>query len=276
MPASRGRYSSQEQEEPSGGDNPLGIPDLEEYTPPAQNIGVPDDYTARTDISEYTDIFGDPWGGGGTVSRRPQYQEGDELLPANFGPAQIADLQRQLAEVGLLPPGASIQFRVWDETSAAAFYKLLAYANQNGLHWTSALNKMKSESQGAFQVDEFGNIVPVDPNAQEKLPTRTTPREELIPLFRQAIIETRGEGWSEDKINSMVSAFQQQEIAAQQEAYAAEGTSQNVEGMPSPEAFILSKVEGEDPDRVAAEKGLDYVNEFQQLLSQWGPGGGLF
>jgi len=267
------RRRQQDPPDPSGGgsDNPLGIDPLPEYVPPGTEIGVPPGYSTDVDISDYTDIFGDPWGGGGKVNRRPIYQDGDELLPANYGPDKIADLQEALAEVGLLPAGSSIRFKVWDDTSQQAFAALLAYANQNGLHWTTALNKLRAaqdQGGGAFTVDENGRIVPVGSD-KELLPTSTTPKEELEPVFRQAVIDTLGQAWGEDQIQSMVSAYQQEEIARQRQAYAAEGTTNNVEQMPSPEAFIQQKAYDANPGRAQAESGLKYIDEFQQLLGQW-------
>lgn len=266
MPA-RKRY----QPDPGGGggsDDPLGVGDLPPYVPAGQEIGVPPGYTTQADISSYSDIFGGP----STVSRRPIYMEGDELLPANYGPDRIADLQKALADVGLLPEGTHFRYKVWDDTTQQAFRSLLAYANQNGLHWTTALNKLQaSEAQGGggYTIDEHGNLVPVGDQAQEPLPTHTTPREELEPVFRQAVIDTLGQGWDQGRIDSMVTAYQQEEVARQREAYAAEGTTRNVQEMPSPEAFIAAKAEASDPGRAQAEKGLKYVGMFDDIFGGW-------
>lgn len=266
MPFERGRYvprRRQEDEEDDSSDNPLGVDPLDPYVEEGAVIGVPPGYEASVDVSSY------PFGGPGRVNRRPIYQDGDELIPANYGPERIGQLQQQLAEIGLLPENARIRFKVWDETSQEAFYRLLAYANQNGLHWTTALNKLQTENEGGFMVDENGKLVPVGGAGSEPLPTSTTPAEELRPVFRQTVIDVLGQGWDEDQIDAMVQAYQAQEIERQKAAYAAEGTTNNVEQMPSPEAFIMAQAEESDPDRAAAERGLDYTGLFEEVLGGW-------
>lgn len=244
-------------------DDPLGVGEPEfptELGTKKAPIGVPDDYT-----TQYSPLPREV----APVSRPPRYFDGDEFMPVQFSPDKIADLQRQLVAVGLLRPGIRIGVGDWDEPSIDAFYRLLGYANQNGISWKAALNKLSTEGAGFSEVDEFGNLVPVGQSAGELVPTRTTPPEELRRVFRTAVIDTLGQGWDEGRIESMVSSYQAMEIQRQQEAFSAEGTSQNIVGIPSPESFAIEQAETAEPGRAQAEQGLDYANQFMDLIGRW-------
>lgn len=255
-------------------DDPLDVgeiplpPDLTGPVP----IGVPPGYKSTKVLRPAPRRPGEVTGeaGGYVVPVRPQYFEGDELMPSQMSPDRIADLQREMVAAGMIRPGARISMGVWDDASVDGYYRLLAYANRGGMTWMAALNKIKASGAGFFEVDEQGNLVPVGEEAADQIPTRTTPPEELRQTFRRAVIDTLGQGWSEDQINSMVSAYNSMEIERQREAISAEGTSRNVVGVPSPEAFIVEQATQTDPGRAQAEQGLDYMNQFMALVGRWG------
>lgn len=254
-------------------EDPLDVGEIP--LPPTQGpsaIGVPPGYRTSEMMAPAPRRPGEVTGeaGGYRVWRSPLYFDGDELTPSQMSPDQIADLQRQMVAAGLIRPGQRVGVGVWDDTSIDGFYRLLAYANQSGITWQSALKKIQSGSQGAFEVDENGNLVPAGGGASTQIPTRTTPSEELTQVFRRAVIDTLGQGWSEEQIASMVSSYQGMEIDRQRQAIAAEGTTQNIEGVPSPEAFAISQAQQADPGRAQAETGLDYLNQFMSLVGKWG------
>lgn len=250
-------------------EDPLDVGDpAEQPIGPTSPIGVPLGYAVPVRTSAQMREAG----GSAPYMRQPRYYDGDELLPSQWGPDKIADLQRQLVRAGLIRPGTRISVGVWDEASIDGYYKLLASANRNAVTWQGALNRILSQSQGTSEVDEFGNLIPVEETGAQQVPTRTTPPEELRSVFRSAVIDTLGQGWDENKINQMVSAYNQLEVQRQQEAYAAEGTSGNVVGVPSPEAYITEQATQANPGRAQAEKSLDYLGQFMSMIGRWGNG----
>lgn len=258
-----------------GDDDPLDVGDIPVPPITRDPIGVPPGFTTPTTPS---DVYRREIGGA-PRPRAPSYYDGDELIPARWSPDRILDLQRQLVAANLISPGARLRLGVMDETTVDGFYRLLAAANRYGTSWLSVLGRFVGESQvsGAgkegqlFTVNENGELVPSGPG-NEQLPTRTTPREDLEPVFRAAIIDTLGQGWDDARINSMVQAYQQLEIQRQREAFAAEGTSRNVMGTPSPEAFALSYAREADPEQAQTESFLGGMEDFLGLVGQWGGG----
>lgn len=270
-----------------GSDDPLGIGDIPEYNPDtASPIGVPSDYSTRpySDISpRQRDIMA---GYGMDVPERGKqtsvssgkggddkwpYFDGDEYFPGQLAPESIAALQRQMAQLGLLPPNARFRLGVWDATSQKAYRALLAYANQQGMSYKQALNHFSSTGAN-FTVDEFGNIVPMGDAGSEPLPTRTTDPEELRLVFRKAVIDTLGQGWDDSKIDSMVRSYNDIEVKQQLAAYDAELTGGNVVSVPSPEAFAVTQATTEDPAGAQGEEMLGFMEDFQQLVTSpaWG------
>lgn len=268
------------QDEPGGGGNsdPAGLDiNIPDYNPNAKGpIGVPDDYVAtRPRVSHIGDVgSADAAAAQAGVQREtpPQYYDGDEFAPGQQSPDEIAQLQRTMASIGLLSPNTRFRLGVWDESSQKAYRGLLAYANQQGLDFRVAMMNLMSTG-GNYKVDEHGNIVSVDQAPDiSQLPTKTTNPEDLRQVFRAAVIDTLGQGWGDDKINQMIGAYNQAEIAQQQQSYQAELSGGNVESVASPQAFATSYAQEQDPSAAAGQNFLDYTDEFGQMLQSgaWG------
>lgn len=111
---------------------------LEEQADTRVPIGVPSGYFAEKSgkrVGSRAALFG----GLGrrapledtTVRVPPRYFEGAELAPATRSPEDIARLQHELVDAGLLKPG-SYWVGMWDFSSQDAYATALAYANQRG------------------------------------------------------------------------------------------------------------------------------------------------
>lgn len=261
-----------------GDDNPL---DIEPPPPPPTQstrapIGVPDDYRTPTPASSYPGGFSAREGGSATgvgeVSRGPLYYDGDELKPAQWSPDRVLDLQRQLIAADLISPGTRLRLGVMDDATIDAYYRLLASANRFGSNWMGALDRLMGESQAAqggaagqlMEVDEHGNLV--GPGAADQLPTRTTAPEDLIRVFRQASIEQLGQALPENELDRLVGAYNMMEIERQREAFAAEGTSNNVVSPPSPESFVTETFLRDRPEQVEEENALGAMEDFMGLV----------
>lgn len=196
----------------------------------------------------------------GTTSQvPPRYYGGDEVAPAGWDPERIANLQRDLVAVGLIPKSASIRVGFWDANSQKAFEQLLGYANQTGTTWQSALSNygQMTEAEGAGQ-----------PRAP--LQVRTSNPDELRTVFRKAVIDTLGQGWDQTKIDSMVSAYQAAETGAQTTAYNQAETGGTVSQVASPDVFAATQARAENP-LLAQEHDVltGPIESFKQMLAGW-------
>ncbi|HVF75487.1 MAG TPA: hypothetical protein VM938_10600 [Acidimicrobiales bacterium] len=144
------------------------MPGLEELImagpPPAAGprlpIGVPQDYVA---VREHTDPVTsmDP-SITTTTAIPPSYYTGDEWLPVNLPPEDLARLQRRMVDAGLIPKGAKFQLGTYDEVTRAAFTELLAYANASGLgsRNTIPLDALEQYAAGKQQFPEDTKPLP--------------------------------------------------------------------------------------------------------------------
>lgn len=284
MPFERGRYTYQNEPDDersvddivddinSGGSSGTG-----ERLP----IGVPADFTALVprDLSGMSATAAEGWAsqgaGHGTMREvGPRYFDGDEWKPATLSPTSIAELQQQMAQAGLIGSGQTFGPGAWDDVSRNAYKDLLAFANARGISAEAAI--LVYQSGQNVETDEQGNIVSSGVGEVPPLITRTTPASDLREVFRQAVIDTLGQGWDQSRIDQMIRAYNQVEISRQREQYEMElaGQSGNVEAIPSPEAFIIQQARKADPYGAQAEDVLDFTNEFAQAIGSpaWGVG----
>jgi hypothetical protein len=257
-------------------------------------------------------------GPGSMGSKGPQYFEGDELGPAALGPAGVGELQGFMSAAGLLDPD-DFRFGVWDEASRSAYKSLLGEANASGLSVDMALtNRLNSgdmgggygASSGGGEGGEGGGTggewvvgddgVPVFIEEQyvpPPLELRTTNKKDLARVFRAAVIDTMGQGWTQDQINEVVDAYNWQEIRLQKDAYddmvemeraafmgerteggeviagqLQPGGSINIE---SPEAFVENQMIEKDPIAYGSGRVVDeMVPAFMQMMGGWTGSGG--
>lgn len=255
-------------------------------------IGVPDEYLAPvarqpdTTLRETTAGFANaqsgrrPFPGPSLGTQAPTYYDGDEWIPASYSANEIFNMQTALAKVGLLRGNWSGGY--WDTPTMSAYRELLGMANASGV--TDAdqlLSRMLSQVQemggtGLFTVDENGNVVLAREEGATRAPlvTRTTDPAALKQVFRRSVIELLGEGWDENQLDQMVSAYNSLEVQRQKEAYDMELTGGSIVDIPSPEMFAEQQITEKDPAGAQAYESLGFARDFMSLASNtaWGVG----
>lgn len=241
-------------------------------------IGVPEGYRAQGPPRTITDMSiraAEQYGGKGlpTVGHRPLYYDGAEVLPGGLSMGEIVDLQTQLAKAGFL--NTNFSKGVWDQATQAAYRDLLSLANTKGQTAMQTLQEIVAQGGDkglAYTVDEFGNIVPVTSADRPPLVKQISDPNELELVFRTVLTEQLGQAWSREKVQGMVSAYQQMESQRQQEAYDKELTGGSVVMLPSPEAYATSEALRRDPQGVALANFEDIAGQTMDMLSSpaWG------
>jgi len=222
----------------------------------------------------------------GALGIPARYKADDEYAPANMSPTIIRDLQQQMAFLGLYDSNAQITPGDWGEETASAFRRLLSYSNQHGMTYRVALSHMRSQVEGGqgivgrgiqgnkrMRIDEFGNLVDAStPPTREPLVTRTTDPKTLEIMFRETSMNLLGQALAPDQVQMMSQAYNQMEVQRQQEAYDKQLAGGSVIDVPSPEAFGQAQIEEQNPQGVAAYRGLQYMNEAMSMLASpaWG------
>jgi hypothetical protein len=205
---------------------------------------------------------------GGQVAR---YFDGDETLPRGIPPHNIAALQRMLVEAGLLK---NPRWGFWDPASQNAYQTALAGANSSGTDVQSYLTTYA-------EAVALGTQEARAPFQAPALELRTTNKQDLHRVFRQAVTELLGVGWTDKQIAELVDAYGWQEIAVQTDAYSQmvererqlyeTGTSDikqiNQVSAPSPETFIENEARRRDPGGFqATQVAEDYAPAFFDAL----------
>lgn len=249
-----------------------------------QPIGVPYGFAAGADahIAAQGNHGSAGTGGPGSApsARPPLYYEGDEYMGASRPPAQVAQLQRALARVGLL--SGSILFGRWDDATRDAFAALLSLANRQGETWEQTLRTLEAQGGigggGIGVVDEDGNILTgaeassyAGGGGGGGLEVRVSDPESLRSTFREVTAAMRGQGFSEEQYESMVAAYQAVERRAQERNDAAM-TGANTDELyetvatPSAQDWAEAEVRRRDPSGVMSRDTLDRMNQFFSMI----------
>lgn len=215
-------------------------------------IGVPRDYTttAPNRVGQTADALSR------TTTTPPRYWTGDEwTTPKGLASEDRAALQLLMKQIGLLAPNARIVLGGWDQTSASAFREVLAWANVNGVPWTTALEQLQQSSA------QF----PQDFSSQAPLVARVSDPNEIAQGLRDAFRERLGVGdIPEEKIAAMVKAFQGEQVAAQRAEYdAGNASGGTVVAAPSFETFADMQAKAADPTAYDSRKvvgAADYLS----------------
>lgn len=201
----------------------------------------------------------------------PRYFDGDETLPARLAPHNIAALQRMLVESGLL---SNPRWGFWDTASEEAYQRALSESNLKG---TDVQTLLTTYAEAAA----IGEQETRPPFVAPALELRTTNKADLNRVFRQAVTEMLGVGWTDKQIAELVDAYGWEEIRVQADAYqqmvARErqlyetGTSDikqiNQVSAPSPETFIEQEARRRDLGGFqATQVAEDYAPAFFDAL----------
>lgn len=265
-------------------------------------VGVRAGYTVsrpRGSISPFDVVAGRASHGGRTdpVEIGPRYFEDDVMKPSGSGRDSIIGKQQALLIAGYLAPTDDFVWGRWDPTTAGAYATLLTEANASGLTADAMLREAamgvrsnqgpEGSGPGHWETDpNTGEMTFIeDPFVPPPLRVRTTNKDELRTVFRAAVRDRLGQGWSDAEINELVDAYNWKEIGLQAEAYRSEVDRLEQEFMmegggpapttqvisevnaPSPEAFIETELRERDPAGFAAgEIGNEFAPAFFDAL----------
>lgn len=233
-------------------------------------LGVPDDYRAP---GRFGVRRGGGLGGRAPTSFglqvNPLYMEGDEWAPAGFGPATIAELQRQLADAGILD--GKFRIGVWDPSSRSAYKTLLETANGAGVDAPTALANWQAGS-------EFDPDPEAGPARKGALTIRQSNPDDLRAVFRKSARSVLGMKIDDERLDRMVAAYQAAEAAPQRQAYEMEGEFASPEDdlggtiTEAPSAATFGEIEAREVDPLKAD-ARKVVDQFANMVAMLGPGG---
>lgn len=213
-------------------------------------IGVPDDYavtrsagTAGSAANFRSAEMGDTsriyTPGGVPANVTPRYVTGSEYRMRSLSPERIAQLQQTLATAGLIGKKQVFRVGVWDETSAAAYRKVLAYANQGGIDEDTALAEIQYHAdtgQGALMFGD-GRSADGTTGTQGRV-QHLTPAVTLEEQVQQSAQNRLGRKLRKNEVDKFVSIYSgiekhtnAQEITAADDA--AQGIDSTVTDPPS-------------------------------------------
>jgi hypothetical protein len=147
----------------------------------------------------------------------PRYKTGDEMEPRSYSAENIARLQQQLAQAGLIGPETRFRVGVWDSTSVNAYKNLLGYANQGGISREDALQTLLTAPMARGAEGVMGEKAP---RFEQKLnayeftdPARV--RQTAEAAFQEAL----GRKPKKDELDRFVRTWQSQEQRSQKAVF---------------------------------------------------------
>lgn len=204
----------------------------------------------------------------------PRYFDGDQYLPRNLSPAEIWNIQQELASRGLLT--TRFVKGTWDQPTANAYADILSYANQQGITDDQAMAQFLG-SEG-YRVGPNGELISLgsgEGEVQDPLPIRQTDPEQVKSIIRRSAIELLGVGLNREEVDSMAASYAEMEAQRQRQMYEAQQTPGETTYMdiPSPSDYAASQLE--DTPEAQVYEGANYAAEAMKLLASpaWGIGG---
>jgi hypothetical protein len=239
----------------------------------------------------------------------PRYFVDDEVRPAGRTTDEIIDMQRRLAVAGFLTE--DVDLGAWDASTTAAYKRLLEYANAVGMDADTALYHYARNRVGTAEIGGGGGggedggggggggggrgggfrFNPETGQFEEvvdqgfvppPLTIRTTNKDDLRRVFRAAVINSLGQGWSQAEINELVDAYNWMEIKRDRDTWEQEtaigradfmgerttgGEVVTETAVPDPETFIEEEARRRDPMGFKATQiAEDYAPAFFQAL----------
>ena len=222
-------------------------------------IGFPDDYTPP---SREVRVEGKGWAT--APGSPPRYMDGDEIMPASYAPERIAQLQAQMVKVGLIPPRGKYRPGYWDDTSRNAFKDLLAFSNYRNVDYNEALAQMAADpATGAM----FGEG---DGRERAPLTVRVSSPDEIAQVIRATARDVIGRKLSDEETQRIVSAYQQQETAFQQQAYNMDDTGGTVVEPPSAQTVAEQQIRTTAPVEARGQEMAGVFDSFLEIVGKAG------
>ena len=198
----------------------------------------------------------------------PSFFEGDDIgFLFSLRPDALAALQSQLTQAGLLDPdsyqpgfvgGAS------NDPTVQAIQVVMSYGNRAGY-------KSVSDALSAYVASGFGAVGSkgYDASQNARLAAPVSNADDLRRVFRAAVIDTLGTGWSEGQIDAMISDYQAHERAYNQHVAAGEAVD---ESLATPETFAVDTATTADPTSAQSQQFLEAAGNLSSMLGRWSGG----
>lgn len=206
-------------------------------------LGVPKGYKAVRVTPEGREEFVEP-----------KYQPGAQYKPNGLAPEIRAQIQTQMDAAGLYQKGDVIRIGKWDDTTVAAYTKLLNFANQAGRSVPEALQELGTLSKAEraeLGLGPVGKGGVAGKSAKAPLTVTLSNPADLRALVDRTARKTLGRAPSESEMQRFVTAYQSLEQQEQRQADAASEVGGTLTAAPDPSVFAEQQVEAMDP--VAAE-----------------------
>jgi hypothetical protein len=241
------------------GPSPIGVP---KYFLP----GIPPDMlTQRISVP-------DPTLAGPFLPGRPEtfpsrtvttYLSGYEFTPASWSVEERARMQEALDAAGLFKPNDQYTRGFWDDNSAAAFKRLLGYANQMGKDWEQSIVEL-----GTLNQANVGKARSRAAAGRAPVFTEISSPDDLKLVFDRTARQLLGRKMSESELDSMVKAYSGIEIAEAQKRIGAQSGQSNVisTGAPSPTAFGERQIESQFGEEAFAHRFAQKFDVFNKML----------
>lgn len=256
--------------------NGAGAPDPSQYDIPQDDevlpshIGVPPGYVAtRPRTVDWGQERRRPGGGleyspgrqvDVTVEIPPTFEEGTEYAIYRRPPEQIAALQADLVRAGLLDEESYRPGFVGggvDDPTLVAVRLVMSYANRAG--YTRLEDAMR-----AYIAAGYGELD--DRDTAARLPAPVSNADDLRQVFRAAVIDSLGQGWSQDQIDGLVDVYQ----AAERRFNAAVAAGEPIdEQIANPDTFARQQARAADPMGSASQDFLGVGNQLMSMLGGW-------
>ncbi len=184
-----------------------------------------------------------------------RYDATDLDLFAGLAPESVAEIQAALIRGGLV---SKVPKGIFDDATANAMAKVLAYANKRGLVWQDALDEYVAGGvAGGLGGSGGGRVF---------TPQLSNP-DDLRKTFKQAAFNTTGGNFLDDAAyDRMVAGYQDAEMKAQRAQFDAAGSGATVEDQPTAATFGEDQIKAEDTAGVEAHAFSQYGKVLEGML----------
>ena len=247
---------------------PIPVPAATPASQMPQPIGVPADYIAPSGPVTPEESIGLTAAGLGILIGAPvapTFFEGSEYsFVYGMRPDALAALQAQLSQIGLLDPDSySPGFAGGgNDPTLEAIRVVMSFANRAG--YRTVTDALRAYEQGGFgAVGSQG----YQGAASQRMAAPVSNPDDLRAVFRAAVIDTLGTGWSEAQINAMVEDYQAHERAYNSQVAAGETAPE--EQLPSAETFAVNAAKAEAPVDAQGQDFLGAAGALTSMLGRW-------
>lgn len=216
---------------------------------PGKYIGVPDDYVAPSMDQRFPGSVGTP----GVRNAFQLYKEGDQYGPfVGRSVADIAAMQQDLVDAGLIAKGTAFRLGVADKTTVDAYKKALEYANQQGM-------------EASRVIEQFKQAPVMDMSTPNTLQYQLPNRDDIKAIAGKSARAALGRPIDEATKERIAVAYEQEMMRLQQQQF----QNQAVDGAKNYQApdaglYALQQVRAQNPGETRAH---DYANTYQQFTS---------